>query len=138
MEGSSNCYKVTASSSEGNPAIKAVGDILTSSKYTKRDNIMNDASRDAALTTTGNKNANPSFDTNSSVFYYSNGASNVEKMDTAEQAKAECSTYAGVLEDTKADAGSINTNPDVTVSYSIRLQEHNCTIWSNISWFKSL
>ena len=77
---------------------------------------MNDASRDAALTTTGNKNANPSFDTNSSVFYYSNGASNVEKMDTAEQAKAECSTYAGVLEDTKADAGSINTNPDVTVS----------------------
>ena len=116
FEGSSNCYKVTASSSEGNPAIKAVGDILTSSKYTKRDNIMNDASRDAALTTTGNKNANPSFDTNSSVFYYSNGASNVEKMNTAEQAKAECSTYAGVLEDTKADAGSINTNPDVTVS----------------------
>ena len=116
FEGSSDCYKVTASSSEGNPAIKAVGDILTSSKYTKRDNIMNDASRDAALTTTGNKNANPSFDTNSSVFYYSNGASNVEKMNTAEQAKAECSTYAGVLEDTKADAGSINTNPDVTVS----------------------
>ena len=116
FEGSSNCYKVTASSSEGNPAIKAVGDILTSSKYSKRDNIMTDASRDAALTTTGNKNANPSFDTNSSVFYYSNGASDVEKMDTAEQAKAECSTYAGVLEDTKADAGSINTNPDVTVS----------------------
>ena len=116
FEGSSNCYKVTANSSEGNPAIKAVGDILTSSKYSKRDNIMTDASRDAALTTTGNKNANPSFDTNSSVFYYSNGASNVEKMDTAEQAKAECSTYAGVLEDTKADAGSINTNPDVTAS----------------------
>ena len=115
FEGSSNCYKVT-SGSEGNPAIKAVGDILTSSKYSKRDNIMTDASRDAALTTTGNKNANPSFDTNSSVFYYSNGASDVEKMDTAEQAKAECSTYAGVLEDTKADAGSINTNPDVTVS----------------------
>lgn len=116
FEGSSNCYKVTANSSEGNPAIKAVGDILTSSKYSKRDNIMTDASRDAALTTTGNKNANPSFDTNSSVFYYSNGASNVEKMDTAEQVKVECSTYAGVLEDTKADAGSINTNPDVTVS----------------------
>ena len=37
-------------------------------------------------------------------------------MDTAEQVKVECSTYAGVLEDTKADAGSINTNPDVTVS----------------------
>ena len=109
FEGSSNCYKVTANSSEGNPAIKAVGDILTSSKYSKRDNIMTDASRDAALTTTGNKNANPSFDTNSSVFYYSNGASNVEKMDTAEQVKVECSTYAGVLEDTKADAGSINT-----------------------------
>lgn len=37
------------------------------------------------------------FDTNSSVFYYENGASNVENMLSADKVKQHCMQYAGVL-----------------------------------------
>lgn len=113
FENSRNCYKTTANTKYGNPSIKAVGDYLSSdSKYTNTIYMTTNAARGDAFAAIGNKNANPNFDTNSSVFYYKNGASDVELMNTAEEAKTECLTYSGVLADSKAVAGSVNTNPD--------------------------
>jgi len=97
FEGGQNPYELQTSSSNGNGYIKVYGSEfvnvkISDTKYSKGNTV---TSRDEAVSNT-NLYGND-FDTNSEIFYYSSGSSNVENLTSASKAKEDCLKYAGVL-----------------------------------------
>ncbi|MBQ8942755.1 MAG: hypothetical protein IJ062_13090 [Firmicutes bacterium] len=86
--------------SSGAPVIKSYNDVFVNAPKVDAvgDAIHTAASRDETYTApSDNSNPYPNFDTNSSVFYYKNGKSNVELLESAEAAKENCIKNSGVM-----------------------------------------
>ncbi|MBR6401382.1 MAG: hypothetical protein IKS17_09255 [Firmicutes bacterium] len=98
----------------GSAVIKSYNDVLSNSgKRAETSTIYTAASRDDTYTVSGNENPYPNFDTNSSLFYYKNGKSNVTLLQSAEQAKQTCTDEAGVMkEGAAAESGDDPTPPE--------------------------
>ncbi|MBQ8940666.1 MAG: hypothetical protein IJ062_02440 [Firmicutes bacterium] len=105
FENCSYAILTTSSSSQGNPVVKSYNDVFSNSKKNDRAGTIKTATdRAATYTVSENKNPYPNFDTNSSVFYYKNGASNVTLLQTAEEAKTTCIAESGIMKaDSKAE-----------------------------------
>ena len=97
FEGGQNPYELQTSSSNGNGYIKVYGSQfvnvkISNTKYSQGNTV---TSRDEAVNNTNLYGTD--FDTNSEIFYYSSGSSNVENLTSALKAKEDCLKYAGVL-----------------------------------------
>ncbi len=97
FENGQNPYELQTSTKYGNGYAKVYGcefkNIkITNDKYLQVNNV---SSRDEVLTNTNLYGT--TFDTDSSVFYYKDGVSNVENLTSASKAKEECIKYSGVL-----------------------------------------
>ena len=97
FEGGQNPYELQTSSSNGNGYIKVFGSQfvnikISNTKYSQGNTV---TSRDGAVNNTNLYGTD--FDTNSEIFYYSSGSSNVENLTSALKAKEDCLKYAGVL-----------------------------------------
>ena len=98
FEKCSNAHIVRGSETFGNPIIKSYNDVLVDSGVNNNAKTLQTATdRAAVYTVSGNLNPYPNFDTNSEVFYYKDGKSDVELLQTAEEAKAYCTENAGVF-----------------------------------------
>lgn len=91
---------ITKSGSNGLPIVKSYNDVFVGSARTM-ENINNSIhivqSRDQRIDADSNSNPYPNFDTNSSVFYYSNGKTDVLLLQSAEAAKESCIKNCGVM-----------------------------------------
>ena len=98
FEGGQNPYELQTSTDNGNGYVKALNNIfdnvsITADTYYMVNNV---TSREEAVENTNVYST--TFDTDSTIFYYdsTNKVSNVEVLHTAEEAKDNCITYAGV------------------------------------------
>ncbi len=97
FENGQNPYELQTSSSNGDGYIKVYGCEFTNIKisntnYQKGNTVQ---SRDEVVTNTNLYGT--TFDTDSTLFYYKDGKSNVENLTSASLAKEECLKYSGVL-----------------------------------------
>ncbi|MBQ9604701.1 MAG: hypothetical protein IJR45_04725, partial [Firmicutes bacterium] len=98
FENCSNALITRSSSTYGDPVIKSYNDVFVDSgKSDKAGTLKTASDRAATYEVSANLNPYPNFDTNSEVFYYKDGKSDVELMQTAAEAKAACVEKSGVF-----------------------------------------
>ncbi len=98
FEECANSHKTTPNKSYGDPIIKSFNDVKVKSTSTDDAGTLHIAStRSETYAAGSNKNPYPNFDTNADMFYYKNGVSDVEKLESAESAKQTCIKESGVM-----------------------------------------
>lgn len=126
FEKCSNAYRTTQNSTEGDPIIKSFNDVRDHSTVTDNAKTINYAeTRGETYTLASNKNPYPNFDTDEKVFYYKNGASDVELMQTAEEAKKTCIAQSGVMtagSDVPTVQPTVETTTETT-TYSVPIEK---------------
>ncbi len=118
FENAKNTYRISESSTDGNPVIKVVGDFVDSgSKFTDSSYILDDLKREDTYTVDSNTNKYKNFDTDSAVFYYdqTNKKSDVMYLTDAEKAKSDVLEYSGVMKN-GANVLNLTNVPDVTTT----------------------
>ena len=121
-------------SGTGTPAVKSYNNVYSGCGYYSDATIVTD--RTAAVT---NENIfNPTFDTDTTDFYYdsTNHVSNVEYLTSAEQAKADCVAYAGagimfgINSNNSSNTNNTTYNNDTTNDNNDNTQSTTATAYS--------